>query len=273
MTRWTKCEGWRTVPELLSTSLPQVARIVERVDETDRVRTLVFDLHVEGQPGQFVMAWLPGVDEKPFSLVAAQPVTLAVARVGSFTDAVFQLDAGDRMWLRGPLGRPFHLPVPGSEGAGQAPGDLLLVGGGYGIAPLSFLAEWAIQAGWGVDVVIGARTAADVFYVDRLGALGARVLVTTDDGSLGERGLATDAARRLLDQQDYRGLYACGPESMLEAVISLALSRGIPAQLSYERYMRCGLGVCGSCSRQGWLVCRDGPVRQVVPVSAAESSP
>ena len=164
------------------------------------------------------------------------------------------------MWLRGPLGTPFRLPP-----SDQAPGDLLLVGGGYGIAPMSFLVEQAVKAGWGVDVVIGARTAADVFYVDRFKTMGAEVWVTTEDGSLREQGLATDAARRLLDRREYQGLYACGPEPMLEAVASLGLSRGIPAQLSYERYMRCGLGVCGSCSRQGWLVCRDGPVRHVVP--------
>jgi dihydroorotate dehydrogenase electron transfer subunit len=246
-------------------SLPQVARIVERRDETPRVRTLVFDLSMQAQPGQFVMAWLPGVDEKPFSLVRARPVTLAVARVGPFTDAVFDLNAGDRMWLRGPLGTPFLLPASVSDGSGQAAGGLLLVGGGYGIAPMRFLAERALEAGWNVDVVIGARTAADVFYVDRFAALGARVRVTTEDGSLGEQGLATDAASRLLDQKVYQELYACGPEPMLEAVASLALDRRIPVQLSYERYMRCGLGVCGSCSRQGWLVCRDGPVRRVMP--------
>jgi dihydroorotate dehydrogenase electron transfer subunit len=251
--------------EPLPTSLPQVARIVDQRDETPRVRTLVFDLSMEGRPGQFVMAWLPGVDEKPFSLVRARPVTLAVARVGPFTDAVFGLNAGDRIWLRGPLGTAFRLPVSGSEATGQAGGDLLLVGGGYGIAPMCFLAEWALQAGWGVDVVIGARTDADVFYVDRFAALGARVQVTTEDGSLGEQGLATDAARQLLDQKLYQELYACGPEPMLEAVASLGLSRRVPVQLSYERYMRCGLGVCGSCSRQGWLVCHDGPVRRLTP--------
>jgi dihydroorotate dehydrogenase electron transfer subunit len=248
-----------------STRLPQVARIVQRTDETPGVRTLVFDLEMDGQPGQFVMAWLPGVDEKPFSLVSARPVTLAVARVGPFTEAVFRLDAGDRLWLRGPLGSHFRLPEPGAADAGRAPGDLLLVGGGYGIAPMSFLAQQALSAGWGVDVIIGARTAADVFYKDRFRAWGAQLLVTTEDGSLGERGLATDPARRLLAQRQYRTLYACGPEPMLEALATLALAHRMPAQLSYERYMRCGLGVCGSCSRQGWLVCRDGPVQQVVP--------
>jgi dihydroorotate dehydrogenase electron transfer subunit len=249
----------------LPSSLPQVARILERRDETSRVQTLTFDLTLDGHPGQFVMAWLPGVDEKPFSLVQARPVTLAVARVGPFTDAVFGLGVGDRLWLRGPLGTPFCLPVSSPEIPRQEAADLLLVGGGYGIAPMSFLAERALQAGWGVDVVVGARTAADVFYVDRIEGPGAQVWVTTEDGSRGEQGLATHTARRLLDQREYQALYACGPEPMLDAVEKLARSWRIPAQLSYERYMRCGMGVCGSCSRGGWLVCRDGPVRHVRP--------
>jgi dihydroorotate dehydrogenase electron transfer subunit len=249
----------------LPACLPHVAHIVERTDETPRVRTLAFDLHLDGLPGQFVMVWLPGVDEKPFSLVKARPVTLAIARVGPFTEAVFRLEAGERLWLRGPLGTPFRLPAVPPEASVQHPGDLLLVGGGYGIAPMSFLAEQGLEAGWGVDVVVGARTAADVFYTDRFARMGARVKITTEDGSLGEQGLVTDAARRLLEQREYQGLYACGPEPMLDAIEALARSRGMPAQLSYERYMRCGFGVCGSCSRHGWLVCRDGPVRYVTP--------
>jgi dihydroorotate dehydrogenase electron transfer subunit len=245
-------------PDEVRTSLPRVARIVELRDENARVRTLVLDRELEAEPGQFVMAWLPGVDEKPFSLVAARPVMLAVARVGPFTEQVFRLGAGDRLWIRGPLGRPFRLPQNRTGEAG-----LLLVGGGYGVAPMHFLARRALASGWPVTAVVGARTAADVVYVDRFRALGARVVVTTDDGSRGEQGLATDAARRLLEEGGYCALYACGPEPMLAALDALARERGIAGQLSYERYMRCGLGVCGSCARQGWLVCRDGPVREV----------
>lgn len=244
----------------MKASLPQVARIVAVTDESARVRTLVLDLALEAEPGQFVMAWLPGVDEKPFSLVAARPVTLAVARVGPFTEQVFRLDAGDRLWIRGPLGRPFRLP----EREGQAgDGALLLVCGGYGVAPMHFLARRALAAGWPVTVVVGARQAQDVVYVERFQRLGARVVVTTDDGSRGRQGLATEAARDLLRRESYRALYACGPEPMLAALEALVEEEGIPGQLSYERYMRCGLGVCGSCSRQGWLVCRDGPVKEV----------
>ena len=246
----------------MKTSLPRAAHIVELEDESPQVRTLILDLHLEAKPGQFVMAWLPGVDEKPFSLVHAVPIALTVARVGPFTTAIHALGIGDRLWIRGPLGQGFTLPR--SPSPDPRP-PLLLVGGGYGVAPLHFLAERALAAGWAVSMVIGARTAIDVVFAERFAALGARVVVTTDDGSLGQRGVATDAARRLLGEADHQALYACGPEPMLAAVERLARDHRLPAQLSYERYMRCGFGVCGSCAQAGWLVCRDGPVKYLVP--------
>jgi len=245
----------------MTTSLPHVAQIAAVANESPQVRTFVFDLRLEADPGQFVMAWLPGVDEKPFSLVRADPVTLTIARVGPFTTAVHALGVGDRLWLRGPLGHGFTLPKPPTSNLQPA---ILLIGGGYGVAPLHFLAERARAADWNVDLVIGARTAADVVFPERFTALRAQVAITTDDGSLGQQGVATDAAHRLLAEQGYEALYACGPEPMLEAVERLAQNHHLPAQLSYERAMRCGFGVCGTCARGGWLVCRDGPVRHVM---------
>jgi dihydroorotate dehydrogenase electron transfer subunit len=138
---------------------------------------------------------------------------------------------------------------------------LLLIAGGYGAAPLHFLAERAIAAGWPLSVVLGARTATDIVFATRFAGLGAQVVVATEDGSLGQWSLATSAAERLLAQGDYQAIYACGPEPMLAAVETLARAHSIPAQLSYERPMRCGFGLCGSCARQGWLVCSDGPVK------------
>jgi dihydroorotate dehydrogenase electron transfer subunit len=244
----------------MKTSLPWMARIVDLVDDGPKVRTLVLDMRLEADPGQFVMAWLPGLDEKPFSLVRANPVTLTVARAGPFSSAIQALGTGERLWLRGPLGRPFTLP-PGEPSGPRAP--LLLIGGGYGVAPLHFVAERARLSGWRASMVIGARTTADVVFAERFKALGVRVAITTEDGSRGQRGMATGAAERLLDEAVYGAIYACGPEPMLEAVERLARKWRLPAQLSYERYMRCGFGVCGSCARCGWLVCSDGPVRHV----------
>ena len=254
----------------MTASLPRCARILSTVDETVTVRTLTLDISLSAEPGQFAMAWLPGVDERPFSLADVNPVMLTVARVGRFTEAIHYLRAGEQLWIRGPLGRPFSLPDrPPSpyrgESAALPVSGLLMVGGGYGVAPLHFLARRAVTSKWKVAVVVGARTAADVVFAGRLRRLGACVTVTTDDGTQGEPGLATDAVSRLLNQGAYAALYACGPEAMLDAVERLGREHRLPTQLSYERAMRCAFGVCGTCSRQGWLVCRDGPVKTIEP--------
>lgn len=113
-----------------------------------------------------------------------------------------------------------------------------------------------------VTVVVGAQRESELVLVERFAALGCRVIQVTEDGSAGVKGLAPEVAERLLDEESADVVYACGPEGMLEAVEDLCRRRNIPAQLSYEGYMRCGMGVCGSCQRAGWLVCRDGPVRK-----------
>ncbi|MDW8065084.1 MAG: dihydroorotate dehydrogenase electron transfer subunit [Anaerolineae bacterium] len=229
---------------------PQAIRVLRVVRENPRVSTLILDARMEAQPGQFLMAWLPGYEEKPFSLAEADPVTLTVARVGPFSAALHALQPGDRLWIRGPLGRGFTLE-------GQR---ILLVGGGYGVAPLAFLARQAIARGMAVTALTAARRAEDVLYADRFQALGASVVVATEDGSAGERGRAPEVAARLLGSDSYDALYGCGPEGMLEGLRALAAAFGIPAQLSYEAYMRCGVGLCGSCEREGIVLCLEGPV-------------
>ena len=222
--------------------------------ENARTKTFVFDAAWQAEPGQFLMAWLPRFDEKPFSLVDDDPVTITVAAVGPFTTLLHRLGPGDRVWLRGPFGQGFR-----GEG-----GRWLGVGGGYGVAPLSFLARRARAQGRAMTVVIGARTAADVLFADRLRTEGAEVRVTTEDGSRGTRGLVTTEVEPLLASGQYDGLYACGPHGMLTALEDLARRYAIPAQLSWEAYMRCGLGLCGSCEHDGRLLCRDGPVIRLV---------
>ncbi len=238
--------------------LPRAARIVEAKAENGRTRTFVLDLHLAARPGQFVMAWLPGVEERPLSLIAGDPVSFTVARVGPFTTALHRLRVGDRVWVRGPYGNGFDM-------RGQ---HLLCVGGGYGVAPMLFLARQAVAAGRRVTAVIGARTAADLLFVDRFAALECPVVTTTDDGSAGLRGMVTDGIRRVLEQEPPDEVYACGPRPMLEAVLHLCQARGLPCQLSWENRMRCAMGICGTCEQDGWLVCREGPVRRWAPPSA-----
>jgi dihydroorotate dehydrogenase electron transfer subunit len=229
-------------------------RIAETAHLTGQVKAFTLDGQLSAHPGQFVMVWLPGVDEKPFSLVDDDPVTLAVAKVGPFSGRLHELEAGDRLWVRGPLGRGFEII-----------GDrLFLVGGGYGVAPLAFLASRAIDASRKV-AVLGAATGDDLFFQDRLAKAGCEVVLVTEDCSVGQGGLCTDIAERLLSEGVFDVVYGCGPEGMLEKIEALCEQHGIPGQLSKEAYMRCGMGVCGSCQRGGLLVCRDGPVFAVGP--------
>lgn len=230
------------------------ARITEIVEENYRVKTFTLDLTLPtARPGQFAMVWQPNVNERPLSLLDGSPLRFTVARVGEFTTALHNLHVGDRLWVRGPLGNGFT--VRGRR--------LLLVGGGYGVAPMHYLARAALTTGAQVSVVIGARTAADLLFVDHFGALGCAVVTTTDDGSAGLAGFVTAGVERLLatTSAPFDQLYACGPGPMLAALERLAVQRHLPSQLSWENKMRCGIGICGTCEKEGWLVCSEGPVR------------
>lgn len=230
--------------------LPRYVAIKEIIDENSGTKTFVLDDAVsDAKPGQFVMLWIPGLDEKPFAIVQRDPLTLTVAAVGSFTRALHALHPGDCVGWRGPYGRGFDL---------RGDMETLLIGGGYGIAALYSAAIELRMRNVPITFAIGGRTAGDLLFEERLCALGARVVLATEDGSRGTRGFVTDAVCDLLDAKPR--VLACGPEAMLVAVARESIARNIPAQLSTERYMKCGFGVCGQCSLSGKLVCQDGPV-------------
>jgi dihydroorotate dehydrogenase electron transfer subunit len=235
--------------------LPQTVRVTEIRAETRSISTFVLDAQLPGaEPGQFVMLWLPGLDEKPMSVASAAPLTVVVDRVGPFTMALHELRPGSLVGWRGPYGRGFRLPETGSA---------LLVSGGCGVGPMYFLATRTCAQGTPTTVALGARTRRDLPYVDALRAVGAEVVLATDDGSLGYRGYVTDAvADAGLLTPDVTA-YACGPEPMLVAFQRQCRTAGISAQVSVERYMKCGFGICGQCALDGLLVCQDGPVFDV----------
>ncbi len=235
-----------------STACHVRARIVTVEEENYRTRTFTTDLHwPHARPGQFAMVWLPGVNERPLSLLSHTPVRFTVAAVGPFTRALHHLQPGDALWVRGPYGRGF--PITGRY--------MVMVAGGYGVAPLHFLAQEARQTGCHITVIVGARTRRDVLFVERFTALGVPLLITTDDGSYGRRGTVADALADVIrGSHPVDAVYACGPAPMLEAVNRLCKAARVPAYLSWEGIMRCGMGICGTCARGAWLVCRDGPV-------------
>ena len=227
-----------------------------------RTRSLVLDRPLmEAQPGQFVMIWLPDVGEKPFSIADADPFKLTVADVGPFSQALCALKPEQPLWVRGPLGRGFEL-----KGKRH-----ILVGGGYGAAPLYFLAKTALEQGDEVCVCLGARNQAELLLADDFRELGCKVLLATDDGSAGHRGLVLEAVRAALADFPAQTLYACGPKPMLLALAAFCKECKMAGQFSWEAMMRCGIGLCGSCEideptcdavglAHGWLTCKDGPV-------------
>jgi dihydroorotate dehydrogenase electron transfer subunit len=242
-------------------------RLQQKRSENSHTCSLVFNHSLpDAVPGQFVMAWLPGIDERPFSLSDNDPVRITVADVGSFSHKLNQLNPGDQLWLRGPFGNGF-IPRRRSH---------LLLGGGYGAAPLSFLAKLLIALGDQVGVCLGARSYADLLMVEEFKSLGCQVWLATEDGSAGRQGMLPSLLPEAQNTLNPETIYACGPIGMLTAIAVWARIAGLPAQLSFEGIMRCGVGLCGSCElpeetcqqlglAPGFLVCHDGPVGEISP--------
>ena len=241
--------------------MPAPARITAIENENYRTKTFTLDVRLDAEPGQFVMVWLPRLDEKPFSLVNANPVTLMISACGAVLAPCPR--AGRR---RSPVAaRPLW---PGVLGARRLPAAGV-VGGGYGVAPLLWLAQQHVDWMDASAVIVGARTAGDLLYTQRFQAIAdhqpSLVLhTTTEDGSGGEQGRVTDVLGPLLEQQEVDSIFACGPHGMLDALAGLARRYGVTCQLSWEAYMRCGMGICGACEHDGKVLCMDGPVLPVV---------
>lgn len=216
------------------------------------------------KPGQFVHLRVPRLEQavlrRPFSVFKADADGLSILykAVGKGTEALKTVAPGETADLLGPLGNGFP---------GLSKDIPVLVAGGYGNAALYLLAAALPRKG---VAFFGGRTAADILCVDEFAALGWDVRVTTDDGSLGMKGLVTDALDPWLAEQGAGGLeiFACGPNGMLKAVGDRAVARGMTAWLSLDRNMACGVGACLTCviklkTAAGWewkRCCKDGPV-------------
>jgi len=224
-------------------------RAVEVVAE-DTV-CLAVDRPFAARPGQFAFLWIPGGQEKPYSVSGAttRRLTFTVRGVGPHSRALAALGRGDLLGLRGPFGRPFT----------RGPGAVL-VGGGIGAAPLRFLAMRLATTGHPFRACLGARNAAGLVHRGEFQSWGARI--ATDDGSAGVAGPVTQLLEILLDEAPADLVQACGPEPMLRAVRRITSARGVACELSFERMMKCGLGICGHCAVDGpgFRLCVEGPV-------------
>ena len=228
------------------------------IDETPTVRTLVFSDKVMSDvpPGQFAMVWIPGVNELPMSVMISEDTGKAaftVRKHGPASTGLFNVKAGEQIGIRGPYGNSFDLKE----------GKLLLVGGGTGLVPMMRLLTF-VKPTDDVTVLIGAKSKDEVFFEDLANHLlqhnSHKVIVSTDDGSYGEKGFVTDLVEKLVDKTHFDGVYTCGPEIMMYKTVQSSYSRGIFVQASLERMMKCGVGICGSCCVGEDLVCRDGTI-------------
>ena len=218
----------------------------------------------EMMPGQFVEVRVDGSPStflrRPISInfVDRQQneLWLLVATVGEGTRQLAQLRAGDLLNCLLPLGNGFT-PAKASE-------QVLLIGGGVGVAPLLYMG--AEMKGKGIEptFLLGARTAKDLLLTDIFNKYG-RVFVTTEDGSEGEKGFVTNHS--ILQQERFDRISTCGPTPMMKAVARLAKAEGIDCEVSLENLMACGLGACLCCVEKtvngNLCVCKDGPVFNV----------
>lgn len=219
----------------------------------------------QARPGQFVAVAVGGPGSanllrRCFSIHKVSPsgtyggtVDLVVSAVGPGTQWLTDLRAHDRCDIVGPLGRPFPLP--------KDPVPTVLVGGGYGSAPLFWLAGSLRARGCRVDMVLGAATEDRLFGVVQARRSADGVTVTTDDGSMGHKGWVSDVLPGVIAASGAAVVYGCGPMGMLRAVTEAATAAGAVAQVAVEESMACGVGVCMTCVMP--VVGNDGTTRMV----------
>ena len=235
-----------------------IVTVEKIIDETPTVRTLVFSDEMMSRvlPGQFAMVWVPGINELPMSIMISQEsgkAAFTVRKHGSASTGLFNVQEGGQIGIRGPYGNSFDLKN----------GKLLLVGGGTGLVPMMRLLTF-VKPTDDVTLLIGAKSKDEVFFETLANSLlennPHQVIVSTDDGSYGEKGFVTDLVEKLTASTHYDGVYVCGPEIMMYKTVQSAHSRGMFVQASLERMMKCGIGICGSCCMGEDLVCRDGTI-------------
>jgi dihydroorotate dehydrogenase electron transfer subunit len=248
--------------------LEQTVQIVSNERDTDSYFRLVMrapQIAPLIQPGQFAhVRVLPMKDallRRPFSIFQVEGDTFSILykTVGKGTDALARMQAGGELSVIAPLGRGFTMPKSG----GEAP---LLVAGGYGMAALYLLAQRSPQRG---IVFVGGQQRVDILCEKEFRALDWDVRVTTEDGSHGEKGLVTQPlVTELWRNAAHRKVFACGPTGMLRAVGKIAEEFNVPAELSMDEHMCCGVGVCLTCvipvkTGDDWeyqCSCTEGPV-------------
>lgn len=237
----------------------RIVELLEIKTENCAVKTLTFNdkLCGKAEPGQFVMVWIPGIDEIPISLSGINDngtTSITVHAVGVASEALNNKRKGEIVGIRGPFGKGFVV----------SKGNVMVVGGGTGIGPLMPLAEKLVKTADKVTVMSGVKSQENLLFIDRIEKIcsetNSEAVCTTEDGSYKFAGFITDQAEKKLMNEQFDMIYTCGPELMIHKLFLLSERFNVPIQASLERIMRCSIGLCGSCQIGKLRVCKDGPV-------------
>ncbi len=223
------------------------------------------------RPGQFVNVKVTQEGTDPLlriplgiHKISASGIALLFKVVGKGTELLSKIDAGEAIDIVGPLGNGFDLSCGGLEKNTKP----VLIGGGYGVSPLFALAQRLKKKNKTGEFLLGVRKKQHVVCAKEIRALGMKLKVSTEDGSLGTKGLVTDILLKTISGRGKRNeriiIFACGPEAMTRAVVKIAKQNDIQAQVTMDEYMACGIGACRGCAvktTEGYkLACFDGPV-------------
>ncbi|MEM1578091.1 MAG: dihydroorotate dehydrogenase electron transfer subunit [Archaeoglobaceae archaeon] len=226
-------------------------KVVDVQRHSNEIATIRINYKFNAFPGQFAMVSVPKYEEIPLSFSSESSFT--VKAVGETTEALLNIEKGEKLGVRGAFGKPFSLRD-----------RALIIAGGIGIAPLRFLYLKLREKGYSVRVVYGAKCAEELIWKNFENAV-----YTTEDGSIGFHGTVVDfVEKERLD--NYSAIYCCGKSEFLKKLYKIFKEKRSPKfiEFSLERYIRCGIGVCGSCVLDnGKRVCKDGPVFNINELS------
>lgn len=226
----------------------RMEKIEKIIEEAKGIKSFFFsDSAVEkALPGQFLMIWLPGVDEVPMGISRIGKLSsITVKKVGDCTEKLHLLNEGDKIGIRGPFGNHFNI----------VDCEKMVVAGGIGIASLLPLIDER------TEVFMGAKTRNRLPFLGEIKKRGARLHLATEDGSRGFKGMVTDLFTEFLGDNNHlseRKIYVCGPMEMIQEIYRRNKNREMEASL--ESHMKCGIGICDSCSIRGTRICKEGPV-------------
>jgi len=230
------------------------------------IRLEAQEIASKAQPGQFVMIRTTSQTypllRRPFSIhdVNGNEIEIFFQKIGLGTNLLSQKKINDSVDVLGPLGKGFHLDAKRKEVA--------IIGGGKGIAPLYFLARRLLSLEISPQIFYGGKSTSDLCLKNKFEEKGIDIFCSTEDGSLGFKGLITEMFEHEFESSNPEQIYSCGPELMMKKIAQWAMKRKINAEFSLESVMGCGFGACWGCVRKIkkngeyglHKICEEGPV-------------